>query len=93
MIPEILNIKDAMYLGDYRLRLSFDDDTVSELDFGPFLKASVHPDIGKWLEQGAFRSFRLEYGELVWGDYELCFPLADLYAGVIDHSPALRAAV
>jgi len=25
--------------------------------------------------------FRLEDGDLVWGEYELCFAIADLYTG------------
>ena len=25
----------------------------------------------------------IDYGDLVWGDYEMCFPLADLYDGGI----------
>jgi len=32
-----------------------------------------------WLHPARFATFRLEYGELVWGDYDLCFPIADLY--------------
>jgi len=92
MIPEILNITDTVYLDGYRIRLLFDDATTREVDFGPFLNASLQPDIRKWLDQTAFRSFRLEYGELVWGDYELSFPIADLYTGIIDHSTVLRAA-
>ena len=93
MIPEILNITDAAYLGAYRLKLSFDDDMIREVDFGPFLNASLQPDIRKWLDLAAFQCYRLEYGELVWGDYELCFPIADLYTGVIDHRVPLAAAV
>jgi hypothetical protein len=30
----------------------------------------------------------VEYGDLVWGDYELCFPVKDLYANQISHSNA-----
>jgi hypothetical protein len=93
MIPEVINITETEYLGEYRLRISFDDATAREVDFGPFLKGSLQPDIRKWLDKTAFKSYRLEYGELVWGDYELCFPIADLYAGVIDHSPAFQSAL
>ena len=30
-----------------------------------------------------FQGFRVEHGDLVWGDYDLCFPVADLYRGKI----------
>jgi hypothetical protein len=45
---------------------------------------SLHPEIRKWLDPAAFSTFRVVYGDLVWGDYELCFPVADLYRGVIE---------
>jgi len=67
----------------YQLRLTFDDRTHRVVDFGPFLEASVHPDLRRWLEPGAFASYRLEHGDLVWGDWELCFPIADLYHGIV----------
>ena len=91
MIPEVINITTVEYLGEYRLRFLFDDTTQRVVDFAQFLRKSVHPDIRKWLEPEAFRSYRLEYGEVVWGDYELCFPVADLYTGIIDHSELLQS--
>jgi hypothetical protein len=45
MIPAIINITAAEQVGDYALRLSFDDGTVQTVDFKPFLSASPHPDI------------------------------------------------
>ena len=32
-----------------------------------------------------FSAFKVAYGELVWGDYELCFPIVDLYHNTIEH--------
>jgi hypothetical protein len=32
-----------------------------------------------------FSTFRIEYGELVWGDYDLCFPVIDLYRNRLEH--------
>jgi hypothetical protein len=79
MIPATLNITAVEQVGDYALRLSFDDATVQTVDFKPFLSLSRHPDIRAYLDPARFAAFRIEYGELVWGDYDLCFPLADLY--------------
>lgn len=74
-----INILSAEPDGDYRLRLRFDDGTLQTVDFLPFLSRSHHPDIRAFLDPGRFASFRLEYGELVWGDFDLCFPILDLY--------------
>lgn len=79
MIPATINITGVEPVGDYSLRLSFDDGTVQTVDFKPFLSLSRHLDIRAYLEPARFAAFRIGYGELVWGDYELCFPIADLY--------------
>ena len=78
MNPEI-NIVWAEYLGGYRIRMKFEDDSIQEVDFQPFLVGSLHPEIRAFLDLEKFTGFRLEYGDLVWGDYELCFPISDLY--------------
>lgn len=80
-----INIISAIQTGEYRIRLVFDDNTEQEVDFKPFLTRSHHPDIRVYLEPDRFAGFRLEYGELVWGDYELCFPIIDLYRNTIEH--------
>jgi len=79
-----VSIVRAEWDGDYRIRLDFDDGSSQTVDFLPFLGRSTHPDIRVFLQPELFRAFRLEYGELVWGDYELCFPTIDLYRNRLD---------
>lgn len=74
-----INITTAEQVGDYALRLYFDDGAVQTVDFKPFLSRSRHPAIRAYLEPAIFAAYRIEYGELVWGDYDLCFPISDLY--------------
>ena len=87
-----INIISAIQTGEYRIRLVFDDNTVQEVDFKPFLARSHHPDIHAYLEPVRFAGFRVEYGELVWGDYELCFPVIDLYRNMIEHDQSMTVA-
>jgi hypothetical protein len=54
MIPTTINITAAQQVGDYALRLSFDDHTVQTVDFKPFLTRSRHPDIRVFLEPPRF---------------------------------------
>ena len=91
-MPATINITAAEQVGDYALRLSFDDGTTQTVDFKPFLTLSRHPAIRAYLETDRFAAFRIEYGELVWGDYDLCFPIADLYRNRIMLDAALEAA-
>lgn len=92
MTPPIINIVSAEQVSPYCLRLRFDDGTEQIVDFKPFLSHAVHPDIRGWLQPEKFASFRLEYGELVWGDYELCFPIIDLYRNDIAHRQRAESA-
>ena len=92
MTAAIVNIISATQTGNYRIRLNFDDQTTQEVDFGRFLTQSLHPDIQAFLDPPRFAAFRVEYGELVWGDYDLCFPVIDLYRNQIDHHGVLEDA-
>ncbi len=92
MIPATLNIMAAEPVGEYALCLSFDDGTMQTVDFKPFLSLTRHPDIRAYLEPSRFAAFRIEHGELVWGDYDLCFPIADLYQNRLMPDSALEKA-
>ena len=80
---ELLEIASAERLSGYTLKLEFSDGTERVIDFEPFLRASRNPAIRAYLAPEKFSHFRLEYGDLVWDDYDLCFPIADLYEGQI----------
>ena len=84
----IINIIKANYLGGYSIELEFGDGKCQKVNFEPFLRKALHPEIRSYLNQDKFTQFRVEYGDLVWGDYELCFPVKDLYANQISHSNA-----
>ena len=92
MKPATINIVTAEQIGDFLIRLKFDDGTEQAVDFKPLLTHALNPDIRAWLDPVRFAAFRLEYGELVWGDYNLCFPLMDLYRNQIEHYASLESA-
>lgn len=92
MTPNPINIQTAELVGGYRIRLRFDDGVERVVDFQPFLSRSRHPQIRAYLDPMRFASFRVEYGDLVWGDYELCFPIMDLYIDRQERSGAMEAA-
>ncbi len=43
----------------------------------------MHPDIRKYQNKKLFKHFKVEHGDVEWNDYELVFPIYDLYQGVI----------
>jgi hypothetical protein len=87
-----VNILTVEKISRYKLRLVFDDGTRQEVDFTAFLTQSRHPDIRAYLDEKLFDTYRLEHGELVWGDFELCFPIMDLYLNQIEKRANLEAA-
>jgi hypothetical protein len=86
MKQQILAVTTAEYLDGYRIRLQFNDGKEQVVDFYPFLGHSAHPAIRVYLDPTQFAGFRIEYGDLVWGDYDLCFPITDLYRNTVSHN-------
>lgn len=78
-----IEIKSAAYAGEYAISLLFSDGTEKTVDFKPFLKDSLHPSISKYLNKHLFLQFKIVAGNLNWNDYDLIFPIEDLYRGEI----------
>ncbi|HXC97778.1 MAG TPA: DUF2442 domain-containing protein [Verrucomicrobiae bacterium] len=78
-----LEITEAKYVSGYNIRLTFSDGKVRVMDFEPFLRKARNPDLAQYRQLRKFKSFRLHYGDLMWGDYEMIFPIADLHRGKI----------
>jgi hypothetical protein len=78
-----LRIDSAKYLSDYVIRIKFCDGNERLVDFKSFLSKSLHPSIKKYLDENKFSNFSLTDGNLHWNDYDLIFPLSDLYNGQI----------
>ena len=76
---KVIDIVRVERLSGYTLRLSFSDGAERVIDFEPFLCTSRNPMIRAYLDPEKFADFTLKYGNLMWDDYGLCFPIADLY--------------
>ena len=75
----VLSIMNAEYIKGYKIKLTFSDNKEKTINFEPFLNRSRNPMTRKYLDINEFKKFKLEYGDLIWNDYELCFPIIDLY--------------
>ena len=78
-----LEITEAEYVSGYKIRLTFNDGLERVMDFEPFLRKARNPDLTQYRQLRKFKSFRLHYGDLMWGDYEMIFQIMDLYRGRI----------
>ncbi len=82
-MPKVVRLEAAEYVPPYKLKLRFDDGRESLVDFAAFLSQSRNPAIQAYHDRKRFRKFTLEAGFLHWNDFDLVFPMADLYAGKI----------
>lgn len=76
---DLLKIESAKYLSDYVIRIKFSDGYEKVVDFKPFLSKSLHPSIKKYHNENAFSDFSLTDGNLNWNDFDMIFPIEDLY--------------
>jgi len=77
----VISITHADYKGNYRIQMEFSDGVTRVIDFENFLKKAKNSMTQKYLDKMLFSSFSLEYGDIIWNDYEMCFPVWDLYEG------------
>ncbi len=86
VIPENVFIKRVKYLRDYRIGFEFTDGHATELDFHDFLTAPAqNPMAAQFLDITRFRKFTIDgRADIVWGDWEMCFPFAALYVGDLE---------
>ncbi len=76
-----IKIIAARYLKNYQIEFEFDDQTKRIIDFENFLNQVKNPMIKKYLDLTVFKNFTLRDGDIDWNDYELCFPISDIYEG------------
>lgn len=88
----VIKIEQAEYLKDYKIKLLFDDGESSIIDFYDFLNESSNPEIRKYLDKNLFKGFNIVDGDLDWNDFDLVFPIFDLYSGSIYKSKSTSAA-
>jgi hypothetical protein len=79
----VISVVSAEYIEGYEIKLSFSDGIERVIDFSVFLKNAKNPMTKKYLDKKLFRNYSIEYGDIIWNDYEMCFPVWDLHEGKI----------
>ncbi len=80
----LISINQANYVEDYKINLIFNDGKHKLIDFSAFLLNAKNPSTKKYLDKNLFKQYSIEYGDIVWNDYELCFPIWNLYEGKLN---------
>ena len=80
-----ISVSSAAYINNYKLEVVFNDNKKRVVDFGNFLNTHSHPQFNKYKKQENFKKFKIENGNMVWGkDWDMIFPVYDLYQGKIE---------
>ena len=79
----VISIINADYIGDYKINFTFSDGVERIIDFSNFLNKARNPMTKKYLDKNLFKRFSINYGDIIWNDYEMCFPIWDLHEGRI----------
>ena len=78
------NVADAVYLKEFKIKIFFQDGTNKIVDFKNFLyNVHTHPMYKRYRKTSVFKKFDIKNGNLNWYDYEMIFPVEDLYNGKI----------
>lgn len=79
----VISIDKAEFVRDYKIKFSFSDGVERLIDFSGFLNGAKNPMTKKYLDIQLFKNYSIEYGDIIWNDYEMCFPIWDLHEGKI----------
>lgn len=80
---QLIEVVKAEYIDEYRIALTFVDGTRRIVDFAGFLSRAQNSMAMQYRDVGKFKQFEIINGNLNWNDYEMIFPVAQLYAGTI----------
>ena len=79
----VISINKADYVGEYKIKFLFSDGIERTIDFSDFLKHAKNPMTRKYLDKKLFKNYSIDYGDIIWNDYEMCFPIWNLHEGKI----------
>ena len=79
-----VNVVSAEYSKAFVIKVNFNDGSSKLVDFENFLNKHPHPQYDKYKDLKTFQNFKIEMGNLVWGEnWDLIFPVSQLYKGKI----------
>jgi len=79
----VISIIKAEYIGEYKINFLLSDGVDKTVDFSGFLINARNTMTKKYLDKKLFEKFIINYGDIIWNDYEMCFPIWDLHEGKI----------
>ncbi len=73
-------VVDAQYVGDYKIRIVFEDSHCVLVDFEPYFIKKPNPVYDEYHDVTRFKEFKIQNGNVVWGEsWDLVFNPQNLY--------------
>jgi len=80
---KIVKITEAKYIDNYKIPFQFITNETKVIDFRAFLSNTPYNNEKKYLNLENFQKFRVEMGDLIWNDYDMCFQAKNLYKNIL----------
>jgi len=78
-----LKVLSATYVSDYIINIVFSDGSKKQVNFKLFLENAMNPCAKRYLNKKDFMKFEIIDGNINWNDYDMIFPVWNLYIGKI----------
>ncbi len=82
-VPPLYDITGVAVIGDHNLRLLFEDGTVGDISFEDHDWRGVFEPLR---DAARFAKVKIQYGTIVWPDYELDMAPEPLYQAAREHA-------
>lgn len=76
-----MKIIKVKYLGDYKLKIIFDDNEIRIADFKEFLFENHSPMTTQFRDKMRFKNVQIDYGHLTWEDGQMDISSHSIYDG------------
>lgn len=81
----MITVTHVKYIKPLCVEITFCDGWVKTVDIGAYIKNHPSEQYNKYLDEKNFKKFKLENGNVVWGEnWDLIFPVEALYSGDIE---------
>ena len=74
----------AEYISDYKLKITFNDGLVKNINLEKFVENSTHPLINKYIDKKLFEKVKVEDGTICWGNNEFDINPNNIRNGMYD---------
>jgi len=78
-----IEINKAKYIEDYKILIEFNNSVSKILDFRELIEKTSFPNEKKYKDFALFQQFKVEMGDLIWNDYDMCFQAKNLINGYV----------